>query len=95
MNRSEFDADFIVEASPAGRLGLSVVGSLVLLGWDVVEQTVQAAVVVPVDPLHRRVFDVVDRLKRTGEKWAVPADGFGFEQTDRRFGQGVVVGLSG
>src|SRR6202011_2362259 len=40
-------------------LGASVVGGFAFVGWDVVELAVQAAVVEPVDPLHRGVLDVV------------------------------------
>ncbi|MGH3557737.1 MAG: hypothetical protein ACRDTK_09680 [Mycobacterium sp.] len=48
----------------------------VFLRRDVVEQAVPA-VAVPVDPLHRRVLDVVDCLERAGEKRPAPADSFG------------------
>jgi hypothetical protein len=41
-------------------LEVSVVGGLVFVGRDVVELAVQAPVVEPIDPLHGRVFDVVD-----------------------------------
>jgi hypothetical protein len=36
----------------------------VLVGWDIAELAVQAAGVVPVDPLHSGVFDVVDGAQR-------------------------------
>jgi hypothetical protein len=49
-----------------GPLGLSVVGALVFLGWDVVQGAVQSAVVEPVDAFHRGVLDVVDDAQ-----WAV------------------------
>jgi hypothetical protein len=46
VNRSGFDADFMVETSPAGSLELRVIGALVLVGRDVFEQAVQRAGVV-------------------------------------------------
>jgi hypothetical protein len=54
---------------------------------------VQAAVSVPVDPLHRGVFDVVDGVRRAGAKWAAWPDGFCLEQPERSLGQSVVVGI--
>ena len=48
-----------------------------LLGRDVVEPAVQAAIVVPVDPLHRRVLDVVDRAQRARQERLAATDGFG------------------
>jgi hypothetical protein len=73
-----------------GRLGLSVIGALVLVRWDVIEQAVQPAGVVPVDPLHRGVLDVVDGFQRASQERAVTADGFGLVQPDRGLGQCVV-----
>jgi len=40
---------------------------------------VQAAVVVPVDPAHGGVFDVVNVRKRAGMERVSLADRFGFE----------------
>jgi hypothetical protein len=48
-----------------------------------------AEVVVPVDPLHRDVLNVVEGTQGAGQKWAAPADGFGFEQPDRRLGRAL------
>ena len=76
------------------RLDVSVVGGLVFFGWNVVELAVQAAIVVPVDPLHRRLLHVVDRAQRARQEWAAAADGFGLEQPDRGLGQRVVVGTA-
>jgi hypothetical protein len=45
-----------------------------------------AEAVVPVDPLHR---DVLNGTQGAGQKWAAPADGFGFEQPDRRLGRAL------
>jgi hypothetical protein len=45
-----------------------------------------AEVVAPVDPLHRDALNVVEGTQGAGHKWAAPADGFGFEQPDRRLG---------
>ena len=64
-----------------------------LVGWDVVELAVPG-IVVPVDPLHRCVFDVVDRAQRARQEWAAATDGFGLEQPDRGLGQRVVVGVA-
>ena len=77
-----------------GRLGLSVIGGLVFVGRNVVELAVQSAAVVPVDPLHRRVFHVVDGPQRAGQEWAAAADGFGLEQPDRRLRQSIVIGVA-
>jgi hypothetical protein len=55
---------------------------------------VQAAVVEPVDPLHRGVLDVIDRVQRAGQERAAAADGFGLEQSDRGVGQCVVVSVA-
>ena len=46
-------------------------------------------VVVPVDPLHRDVLNVVEGTQGARQKWAAPADGFGFEQPDRRLGRAL------
>jgi hypothetical protein len=70
------------------------VGGLVFFGWNVVKLAVQAAIVVPVDPLHRGVLHVVDRAQRRRQEWAAAADGFGLEQPDRGLGQCVVVGVA-
>jgi hypothetical protein len=48
---------FVVDVSPAGTPRLSVIGALVLLRWDVVEDAVEAAVVELVAPFHRGVLD--------------------------------------
>lgn len=77
-----------------GRLEVSVVGGLVFVGRNVVELAVQAPVVEPIDPLHRRVFDVVDGAQRAGQKRAAATDAFGLEQADCRLGQGIVVGVT-
>lgn len=65
-----------------------VVGS-VLDGWDVADLTVESAVAVPVDPLGGGEFDL-------GKCLSGPAgfDQLGLEQADRRFHQGVVVGVA-
>jgi hypothetical protein len=48
-----------------GRPELSVVGGLVFLWWDIVEQAAQAPVVEPVDQFHCGVFDLVDGAQPT------------------------------
>src|SRR3954453_8292154 len=73
---------------------LSVVGGFELGGWDVAEDAVQPAVVVPVDPFHRRVLDVVDRLRGVRPEWTVPADDLGLEQADSRLSQRIIVGVT-
>ena len=45
-----------------------MVRGLAFLGWDVVEEAVQAPVVEPVDPCHRRVPDVIDSAQRATEE---------------------------
>lgn len=61
-----------------------VVGRLVLVGADHSEATVEAAVVVPVDPAGGGVFDVGDGLVRAVVEDR-RADAFGFvESADRR-----------
>ena len=57
------------------------------LGWrDVADRLEQAAVVEPIDPLKRRVFDVVDPFP-----WPLPTDEFGLVEADDRLGQSVVI----
>src|SRR3954464_13665516 len=56
---------------------LSVVGGFELGGVDVAEVCVQPAVVVPVDPFHRRVLDVIDRLRRVRSERTALADHLG------------------
>ena len=72
------------------RLDLSVVGGFVFVGWDVVELAVQASIVVPLDPLHGRVVNIVDSAQWAVPKRAPGSDGFGFEQPNRRLGQGII-----
>jgi hypothetical protein len=48
----------------------------------------------PVDPFHRRVFDIVDGPQRARQEWATAADGFGLEQPDRRLRESVIVGVA-
>jgi hypothetical protein len=62
MNCTGFNAGFMFETSPAGTPGVERRRWLRVPRWDVVQDTVQVAVVVPVDPFHRRVFDVVESL---------------------------------
>ena len=69
---------------------MSVVEGFVFGGREVVQSRVQSGVVVPVDPFHQGVFDIADGLERS-----VPTHDLGLEQTDDRFGERVVVGLSG
>src|SRR3954453_12492765 len=73
---------------------LSVVGGFELGGWDVAEDAVQPAVVVPVDPFHRRVLDVIDRLRRVRSERAALADHLGLEQADSRLGQRIIIGVT-
>src|SRR3954453_8075704 len=73
---------------------LSVVGGFELGGWDVAEDAVQPAVVVPVDPFHRRVLDVIDRLRRVRPERATLADHLGLEQADSRLGQRIIIGVT-
>jgi hypothetical protein len=75
-----------------GPLEVSVVGGLVLVGRGLVELAVQAQVVEPIDPLHRRVFDVVASTQRAGQRRATATDAFCLEQADRRLGQSIAVG---
>lgn len=72
---------------------MSVVGGLVFGGWDVFQDAVQTAVVVPVDPFHRWVLDVVEGSQRRGPKRATQIDCLGLEQPDRGPGQGVILGV--
>jgi hypothetical protein len=69
---------------------LSVIGALVLVRRDIIEQAVQPAGVVPVDPLRRGVLDVVDGFQRASQERAVTAYGFGLVQPDRGLGQSVI-----
>ena len=73
---------------------LSVVGGFELVGRDVAQDAVQSPVVVPVDPFHGGVLDVVDRLRRMHPERAVLADHLGLEQADSRLGQRVIVGVA-
>jgi hypothetical protein len=73
---------------------LSVVGGFELGGWDVAEDAVQPAVVVPVDPFHRRVLDVIDRLRRVRPERTALADHLGLEQADSRLGQRIIIGVT-
>ena len=70
-----------------GRLGVSVVGGLVFVGRDVLELAVQPAV-------GERVDQGMSVMQRAGEERAAAADGFGLEQPDSGFRQGVVVGIA-
>ena len=73
---------------------MSVVGGFELGGWDVAEDAVQPAVVVPVDPFHRRVLDVIDRLRRVRPERTALADHLGLEQADSRLGQRIIIGVT-
>src|SRR2546425_1721359 len=74
-----------LESGSVARDLLSVVGSLELRRRDVTDRLEEPPMVEPVDPLERRVLDVVDALPRT-----TPADEFGLVQPDDRLGEGVI-----
>jgi hypothetical protein len=59
---------------------LSVVGGFELVERDVAKYAVQSPVVVPVNPFHGGVLDVIDRLGPAHQKRTVPADHLGLEQ---------------
>lgn len=82
------------ETSRSGIPELSVIGGLVFGGWDVFQDAVQAAVVVPVDPFDRWVIDFVEGSQRPGPKRAILTDCLGLEPPDRGLGQCVVVGVA-
>ena len=71
--------------SAAARLGVKWRRSAQAAG----SRTPSAEVVEPVDPLRRDVLSDVEDSQGAGQKWAAPADGFGFEQPDRRLGRAL------
>lgn len=58
-------------------------------GRDVADRAEQAAVVVPVDPVHRGDFDGLQAAP-----WSPPVDHLGLEQADRGFGEGIVAAVA-
>jgi hypothetical protein len=59
-------------------------------GWrDVSDGLQQAAVVEPVDPFQRRVFDGLEAAP-----WAAAVDDLGLEEPVDRLGQGVVIAVA-
>ena len=68
-------------------------GFLVLGGGQVAEATVQAALVVPVDPAGGGVLDVADGPVRAGLEDG-GADAFGLVQPDHALHERVVVGVT-
>jgi hypothetical protein len=72
-----------------GRFVGSVVGVLVLDGWDVVAPGVEAALVVPVDPSQDLELDVLQ-----GSPWSEASDDLGLEEPVQGLGGSVVVAVA-
>jgi len=70
-------------------LKLGVVCGFRLCGRDIADRLEQAAVVEPIDPFEG---GELDRLE--GAPGAAPMDDLGLEETNHRFGESVVVGIS-
>ncbi len=67
----------------------AIVHRLELDGGHVSDRLEEVAVVEPVHPFERRIFDGIDVAPRT----AAPRD-FGLLQADDRLGEGVVIGVA-
>jgi hypothetical protein len=79
--------------SLCGQVGLFKFGVVLRLGFgrrDIADGFEQAAVIEPVDPFQRGVFDIFERAPR-----ALPVDELGLVETVDGFCQGVVITVAG
>ena len=88
MNRPGFTGECFVQMSGnfIKVVHVFIEGLLCFLRCDVANGAVQALGVVPVDPFQGFPFDPTD-----GFPGAQKVDDFGFEQTNRAFGQRIIV----